>query len=140
VEKREIAMRVAWKYLGKPYIWGGDDPSGFDCSGLVIECLKSCGVLPRSGDWTANTLAKSMGWDKIERRDIEEGDLVFWENSLRSRVIHVEMCINQTYAIGASGGGSRTRTVKDAAEQNAFIKIRPIDSRRGVWGYVNPYN
>jgi len=28
------------------YLWGGDDPlAGFDCSGFVIEILKSVGIL-----------------------------------------------------------------------------------------------
>ena len=58
--QRKLVQRIAMSYLGTFYTWGGDDPSGFDCSGLVIECLKSIGVLPRSGDWTANTLSKKF--------------------------------------------------------------------------------
>ena len=38
-------LQTALAYLGTPYVWGGDDPSGFDCSGFVIECLKSAGLL-----------------------------------------------------------------------------------------------
>ena len=61
---RSVATKVAWHYLGTPYIWGGDDFSGFDCSGFVIEILKSVGILPRDGDWTAAML---------KSRDIKEG-------------------------------------------------------------------
>jgi len=131
---REIALKIAWSYLGRPYIWGGDDPTGFDCSGFMIEILKSVGKLPRSGDWTANSLAGRWPISNLPTG----GDLVFWENT-RGHVVHVEMYICNGLAIGASGGGSRTRTIEDAAQQNAFIKIRPIKSRAGVWGYTNPF-
>ena len=43
----------ALKFVGRPYIWGGDGSGkcggGFDCSGLVLECLWAFGILP-NGD------------------------------------------------------------------------------------------
>lgn len=131
---RDVALKIAFSYIGRPYIWGGDDPSGFDCSGFIIEILKSIGRLPRKGDWTASQL--SQKWQRTGTP--HRGDLVFWENEYH-HVIHVEMCIGDGLAIGASGGGSKTLTVADAAKHNAFIKVRPIMSRRGIWGYTNPF-
>ena len=55
--QRELAIKVAWRMWGGPYLWGGDDPmEGFDCSGLCVEILKSVGILPRNGDWNAHGL------------------------------------------------------------------------------------
>ena len=34
---------------------------GFDCSGYCIEILKSVGLLPRKGDWTAAGLFEKFG-------------------------------------------------------------------------------
>jgi cell wall-associated NlpC family hydrolase len=133
-EIRELAVKVAMSYLGTFYLWGGDDPKGFDCSGFVIEIGKSVGVLPRSGDWTAASLANIFA--TIEREELKPGDLVFWKNS-SGKIIHIEMCLNNKLSIGASGGSSRTRTVEDAINMNAFIKIRPIDSRPGIWGFAS---
>lgn len=32
------SVNKAMSYLGTPYIWGGNKPGGFDCSGLVQYC------------------------------------------------------------------------------------------------------
>ena len=39
-----------------PYIYGGDSFYGIDCSGLVIEAMKSVGVLSPYYDGTAKHL------------------------------------------------------------------------------------
>jgi len=42
------AVDVAQQFLGVPYVWGGESPSGFDCSGLVQYVYGQLGVsLPR---------------------------------------------------------------------------------------------
>ena len=138
-ERREIAIGVAKSYLGTAYRWGGDDPSGFDCSGLMIECLQSVGVLPRGRDFTA-----AMIWDRFPKKifdqsEVKAGDLVFWKVRRSSRIIHIEMMINGELAIGASGGGSKTKTLADAWRGNAYVKIRPANSRAGIAGFINPY-
>uniref|UniRef100_A0A6M3JPN5 NlpC/P60 domain-containing protein n=1 Tax=viral metagenome TaxID=1070528 RepID=A0A6M3JPN5_9ZZZZ len=131
---REIALKVAWSHLGKPYLWGGDDPlAGFDCSGFAVEYCKSGGCLPRTGDWTANGLYERFKVVHIPY----EGCLVFWENS--GRIIHVEICLDDIYAIGFSGGGSDTLTVQDAIKANAYCKVRPFRSRAGLYGFVDPF-
>jgi murein DD-endopeptidase len=135
MNEKEIMLKVAWAFLGRPYLWGGDDPmAGFDCSGYIIECLKSAGKLPRKGDWTAQGL-----WDRFaayQTDQPQEGCLIFWANR-SGKVVHVELCINNELAIGASGGGGKTMTGKDAIEQNAYIKVRPFRSRSGIKGYVD---
>jgi peptidoglycan DL-endopeptidase CwlO len=42
------AIDLAQQHLGVPYVWGGESPSGFDCSGLVQYVYGQLGVsLPR---------------------------------------------------------------------------------------------
>lgn len=136
--KRQIATKVAWSFLGKPYLWGGDDPmAGFDCSGFCIEILKSVGILPRGGDWTAEGLK-----DRFKSKPVnepKEGCLVFWRSKHGPQIVHVEYCLDNELAIGASGGGSSTTDETAAIQQNAYIKVRPFRSRNGIWGFVDPF-
>lgn len=139
---KDIALKVAWGFLGKPYVWAGDDPiKGFDCSGFVIEILKSAGILPRKGDWTADQLYemfKRQG--KYVMRPIECG-LAFWINyPTASRIRHVEFCISDGFTIGASGGGSNIKTEKDAVIHNAYVKVRPLNfNDKDLFGFVDPF-
>ncbi len=136
-DKLELALDVAQSYVGTFYSWGGDDPSGFDCSGLMIEILKSVGLLPKRGDWTADML-KDLFADKTTEVP-RPGCLLFW--GVGDKATHVEMVFakisNDILTIGASGGGSKTTSKEVAISQNAFVKIRPA---RSNWiKCVNPF-
>jgi len=134
---RELAIKIAWKMLGQPYIWGGDDPiAGFDCSGMVVEILKSTGQLPREGDWTAQSLFNLFQSQLVIVA--RKGCLVFWGSDLK-HITHIEMMIDDLRTIGASGGGSRTLTEQDAIRQNAYIKIRPLNGRKSPVSIVDPF-
>lgn len=117
-------MHTALTYLGTPYRWGGDDPSGFDCSGFVIECLKTVGLCKEKQDFTANSLLKYFS-DKQILSSPEKGALLFYcSNS--GIAYHVVICLDSEFQIGASGGNSETTYNQKAWSQNAYIKIRPI--------------
>jgi len=133
---RELALKVAWQFVGTHYTWGGDDPAGgFDCSGLVIECMKSVGVLPRGkGDWSADAMMKM--WETRKVNGPVPGTLVFYLDG--DRAVHVEICLDDRFTIGANGGGSHVKTVADAILFNAFIQVRPMDVKR-PHVFIDPY-
>ena len=70
---REI-VRLASYELGVPYVYGGDTPHGFDCSGLVYYVFRRAGVaVPR----TANDQLYASY--PVGLRDLQPGDLVFFQ-------------------------------------------------------------
>lgn len=139
---RSLALMLWERELGTPYRWGGDDPvEGFDCSGLVIEGLQAVGILKDPGDWTADALAQRFADRRVyPDQELQPGCLLFWANSL-GRITHVEIVWHvvgeRVLCIGARGGGSRTETRQDAADQNAYVKVRPA---RANWARaVDPF-
>jgi cell wall-associated NlpC family hydrolase len=123
---RKWFLYTALSYLGTPYVWGGDDPSGFDCSGFVIECLKSCGLVAEHDDFSADGLFHEFASQQIETP--EEAALLFYVGG-GGKMVHVTICLDRQFQIGASGGTSTTLDRQHAWQENAFVKIRPIRFR-----------
>jgi cell wall-associated NlpC family hydrolase len=67
------ALTRARGLLGVPYRFGGADPSGLDCSGLVHFVYRESGVLlPRTAEAQQGVLVP------VERHALAPGDLVFF--------------------------------------------------------------
>jgi peptidoglycan DL-endopeptidase CwlO len=74
-DRYSSVVGIAMQYLGTPYVYGGESPSGFDCSGLVAYVYAQVGVsLPHY------TVAQWNYSDSVSvsRSQLEPGDLVFF--------------------------------------------------------------
>ena len=137
ITKRELAVKYLWHWLGTPYSYGGDDFSSMDCSGIVIEILQSVGILPHQYDNTAHGLYLKYKDNLVEGDKVRPGCLVFWFRNGKAR--HVMMIYSYGYVIGACGGGSDTKTTKDAIRDNAFVKLRPIGYDGDSYKICDPF-
>jgi len=83
-------VETALKFLGTPYLWGGRDSLGIDCSGLVQQALYAGGrACPRDTDMQAQ-----LG-EPVAREALARGDLVFWRG-------HVGMMLDETRLLHAN--------------------------------------
>ncbi len=85
------------KYLGVPYLWGGENPNAFDCSGLIQWTLKkSIGIsIPRTTN-KQFLLWKNLIDNKIE--NAKQGDLLYFKTFGSNPVSHVGVFIgNNTF-------------------------------------------
>ena len=89
----------AAEWIGTPYRVGGDSRHGTDCSGLVYQLYKKTYRMRLSRS-TDGQLKES---NKIARRNLREGDLVFFTSrSSRKKVAHVGIYLKDGKFIHAS--------------------------------------
>ena len=79
----EAAIDFAMAQMGKPYEWGADGPSTYDCSGLVMRAWQQGGVsLPH---YSVEQYAQSQ---PVALSDLRRGDLVFFASGSDYRSIY----------------------------------------------------
>lgn len=135
LKKRLRLVQLALNDRGAWYRWGGNVLlTGIDCSAFVIKELKCVGSLPGYYDGTTRDL-----YELYKRYVIKEpfvGCLVFYG---KPRIVHVMICLDDMFAIGAINGGPNCKTVEDAIKYNAFVEVRPIAYREDIHAIVDPF-
>jgi len=91
------ALQIAMDQLGKPYVWGGNGPDNFDCSGLTKWAWSHVGVsIPR-------VAADQQTWTTpVPISQLAPGDLVF----MGSPAHHVGMYIGNGMMVNAPHSGA----------------------------------
>ncbi|NPV92284.1 MAG: C40 family peptidase [Firmicutes bacterium] len=114
-------LATAKKYMGVRYVYGGESPSGFDCSGFTQYVFDKSGVdLPR----TASDQA-SVGV-KVSRSELAPGDLVFFHTGGSSSINHVGIYAGSNQFIHAS----RTKGITLTSMDDSYYKNILSTSRR----------
>jgi hypothetical protein len=98
------AVLFAFAQLGKPYIWGGNGPVGYDCSGLALASWQhGAGVtFARVSDNQYNTAGQPVAPDALAA-----GDLVFWGTNPAewTSVYHTAIYVGGGQIVESTGGG-----------------------------------
>lgn len=111
-------LKIAEKYTGVPYVFGGSTPNGFDCSGYIYYVYKEAG-LDLGGRKTAAgyaSMARSVSSPKI-------GDLVFFEGTyagMEGRISHVGIYLGNNKFISALSKGIGISDLK--YWQDSFVR------------------
>lgn len=116
----EQLVQIAQRFIGTPYRYGGDDPRGFDCSGLVFYSFDQLGIaVPR----TAADQRKAAR--PVDRDELALGDLVFFRT--KRRVDHVGIYAGGGRFIHAPSTG---RVVSYAYLDDPYYKKRFVSAGR----------
>lgn len=100
-------MQTATAQIGTPYRYGGSNPSGFDCSGLVIYSYAKAGLggLPHSAA-QLDALSREVPLDRIE-----PGDLLFFDLGSR-KARHVGIYVGDRTFVHAPSSGKAVERVR----------------------------
>jgi cell wall-associated NlpC family hydrolase len=114
---RAVAFALAQR--GKPYRWGAEGPSGYDCSGLTFAAWRAAGILiPRTA---AGQLAGAG--PRVPRDRLRAGDLVVFATSGPTR-----------RHVGLYFGAGR---MVEAPNRRSVVRVASIN-RPGYLGAVRP--
>ena len=79
-EQFAAIIKEAEKYLGYPYVWGGNSPdTSFDCSGFVSYVYNNCGLHWSFGRLGAEGLRGMCAY--VSPESARPGDLIFFEKT-----------------------------------------------------------
>jgi peptidoglycan hydrolase-like protein with peptidoglycan-binding domain len=123
------AVRFALGQLGKPYRWGAEGPSSYDCSGLVQTAYESAGVsLPRVS-------RQQYGAGRhVPLSQLRAGDLVFYARNRRdpATIHHVGMYLGNGRMVESPKPGKTVRIASIWRSELLPRATRPAAGRAGL--------
>lgn len=116
-------VSYAKQFLGYKYVSGGSTPStGFDCSGFTYYVYKHFGItLSRS------STAQASNGTSVAKSDLQQGDLVIFNNESNTSIGHVGIYIGGNQFIHAANA---TKGVITTSLSDSYYLKRYVDARR----------
>lgn len=119
------AAEWALQQVGKPYVWVGTGPHGFDCSGLTQAAWAAAGVsIPRVTTDQVR-IGAPVGLDELQ-----PGDLLFHDTGSGPSPSHVTMYVGDGQMVNAPSTGQtiRVEPVQSDYYSPRFVKaVRPTE-------------
>jgi probable lipoprotein NlpC len=111
------------KYKGTPYLFGGNDKKGIDCSGIVHNAFTTLDVsFPRVSYQQAEV------FNSIKLNRAKKGDLIYFKTS-GNRINHTGVVLKKKgkkklmFLHASSSGGVRIDNLYSIYWENKFVKI-----------------
>jgi cell wall-associated NlpC family hydrolase len=128
---REMFVNAVINAGGLPYIYGSNGPDSFDCSGLIVACMRK--RWPNYPDRTARDLYSHYEVCAVLPADIIPGCLLFYSN-----FGHVVVCIRKLshgmlVISGANGGTPLCKTEEDAYHSHAMVEPAYARIENGIY-------
>lgn len=109
------AIQAAQSVIGTPYLWGGKEIGGFDCSGLVSWAFAQAGI-----DMSGNAEMQYNKTQRIDPTQLQPGDLIFYSFPMdstnpaeTSHINHVAIYLGNGQVLNATSNGDQVR-ISDA--------------------------
>ena len=115
----QVALDFAYAQIGKPYVWGGTGPGGYDCSGLTQAAWAQAGVnLPRT------TYDQVNAGQRVSWENMQPGDLMFFYGASPT---HVGLYAGDNVMVHASTSSRPigTVTLNDYYRSSFTTAVRP---------------
>jgi cell wall-associated NlpC family hydrolase len=98
-------VNFALRYEGHPYVYAGEGPRAFDCSGFTMFVIqKTLGI-----DITHDIAVQFEGGDQVGRNGLQPGDLVFFKNTFDHGLSHTGIYIGDGQFIHAENESTGVR-------------------------------
>jgi cell wall-associated NlpC family hydrolase len=111
--------RSALRFLGTPYVFGGTEPGGFDCSGYTQHVFAMMGVtIPRTADAQFYAGARTKG-------GMRAGDLVFFQ-TYEPGPSHVGIYLGNGRFVHASSHGVMVSSLSDSYWSTRYLGARRL--------------
>jgi cell wall-associated NlpC family hydrolase len=119
-----VMLRAAMSRQGLPYVWGGDGPSVFDCSGLVQWSFRQAGItMPRVA------ADQALSGPAVPVSQLQPGDLLFYHTdpTAPDYISHVAIWLGNGWMIQAPEPGKDVEVVpaEFGSEFAGAIRVSP---------------
>lgn len=123
ISRGSEVVNYAYKFIGKPYVYGATGPNSFDCSGLTQYVYNKFGV-----KISRTTYTQVNEGTKVNRNDLKAGDLVFFNTE--GSISHVGIYIGNGEFIHAprSGKPVMVSSLSDGYYSKKYATARRIFS------------
>lgn len=115
----DLLMKLAYRFMNAPYLWGGKSILGLDCSGLTqIACRLAGVIIPRDARQQIQ-----HGQVIVSLQDAHKGDLLFFATA-DQKVKHVGIFVEQGKILHASG----------------YVHIDDLDDQGNILSKITTYS